>query len=185
MYRLAMVFLVFLIFPLSMYAQGNVFLGYSYLNATTLRNDFGSSRASLNGWNGSLEGKFLPWVGIVADLSGHYGKENIAVICPGIACPTGSTNARQYNFVFGPRVSVTVGKLKPFAHYLVGASHITTSGSTNIGSDISFSQVAGGGLDYQLFPLLSWRFQGDFLQTRFFSNTQNSFRMSTGIVLHF
>jgi hypothetical protein len=27
--------------------------------------------------------------------------------------------------------------------------------------------------------------QGDMLQTRFFSNTQNNFRLSTGIVLHF
>jgi len=27
--------------------------------------------------------------------------------------------------------------------------------------------------------------QGDFLQTRFFSNTQNNVRISTGIVIHF
>ncbi len=28
---------------------------------------------NLNGWNGSLEGKIFPFVGLVADLSGYYG----------------------------------------------------------------------------------------------------------------
>jgi len=32
---------------------------------------------------------------------------------------------------------------------------------------------------------LHWRFQADYLQTRFFSQTQNDFRFSTGIVFHF
>jgi hypothetical protein len=36
-----------------------------------------------------------------------------------------------------------------------------------------------------LIPLISWRVLGDLLQTRFFSNTQNNVRISTGIVVHF
>ena len=44
-------------------------------------------RANLNGWEGSLEGKVVPWVGIVADLSGHYGSQNFPTICPVIAGP--------------------------------------------------------------------------------------------------
>jgi hypothetical protein len=36
-----------------------------------------------------------------------------------------------------------------------------------------------------LIPLISWRLQGDLLQTRFFSTTQNNVRISTGIVVHF
>jgi hypothetical protein len=173
--RLLTLFSLLLLLPLGAYAQGgNVFIGYSYLNAD------GADRTNFNGWNGSLEGKFLPFVGVVADLSGYYGKEDLGFTCLN---PCTTPTARQYNFVFGPRVSVSVGKFTPFAHYLVGASHI--SFNDNFGSDTSFSQAVGGGLDFKPVPIIGWRFQGDFLQTRFFSNTQNNFRFSTGIVLHF
>ncbi len=186
MYRLLVLAFIVAILPLTARAQGgNVFFGYSYLNAESPLSSFGSNRSSIHGWDASLEGKLLPFVGIVADLSGHYGDEDVNVLCPGVSCASGTTSARQYNFVFGPRASVSVGKLVPFAHYLVGASHISTSGPNNIGSDTSFSQAVGGGIDYKLLPLIGWRFQGDFLQTRFFSNTQNNFRLSTGIVVRF
>jgi hypothetical protein len=46
--------------------KGNVYFGYSYYNTNLSSID----RGNLNGWNGSLEGKFLPWVGLVADFSG-------------------------------------------------------------------------------------------------------------------
>ena len=52
-------------------------------------------------------------------------------------------------------------------------------------SDTAFATALGGGLDYHLVPLVSWRLQGDYLQTRFFGNTQNNGRFSTGIVLNF
>src|SRR5439155_10967973 len=48
--------------------KGNVFVGYSYLSEDINS----SSRPNLNGWEGSLEGKVLPFIGIVADGSGHY-----------------------------------------------------------------------------------------------------------------
>jgi len=176
--RLLPISLIFLLLPLGAYAQGgNVFLGYSYLNADAV------SRSNLNGWNGSLEGKILPFVGIVADLSGHYGKEDLGFTCPVVGSNCSTPNARQYNFLFGPRVSVGVGKFTPFAHFLVGGSHI--SFDNGFGSDTSFSEAVGGGIDFKPVPLIGWRVQGDFLQTRFFSGTQNNFRLSTGIVLHF
>jgi hypothetical protein len=161
---------IFLFLPLSVYAQGsNVFLGYSYLNADSPA----GNHSNLNGWNVSLEGKIFPFVGIVADLSGHYGEQDFG---------TFSANTRQHTFVFGPRVSISVGKIRPFAHYLVGAGHISIDDG---GSDTSFTQAVGGGLDYKLIPLIAWRFQGDFLQTRYFGTKQDNFRFSTGIVLHF
>ncbi len=162
--------------PLSAYSQtgSNIFVGYSYLNADA------ANRSSLNGWDGSLEGKIFPFIGIVADLSGHYGNEDVGSCGPGCSI---KANAHQHNFLLGPRVSVSVGKIRPFAHYLVGASHV--SFNANLGSDTSFAHAIGGGFDIKPVPLIGWRFQGDFLQTRFFSTTQNDFRLSTGIVLHF
>jgi hypothetical protein len=158
--------------------RGNVFFGYSYL-----RTDLPSgTHNNLNGWNGSLEGKFLPWIGVVVDLSGHYGSAQFPIVC-GSCSPT--LDAKMYSVVLGPRVSVSVGKITPFAHALFGASHITGSLSGFSESDTSFASAYGGGLDYHLVPLVNWRFQADLLHTRFFSDTQNNVRLSTGIVLHF
>lgn len=155
---------------------GNVFVGYSYANAQVLNSD----HINLNGWNGSLEGKVLPWVGIVADLSGHYGSQDVCVNAP--SCIPVHTDARMYNFLFGPRVSVSVGKIRPFAEVLVGAGHVSTD---DFGSDTAFSTAVGGGIDYKLIPAVAWRVEADFLNTRFFGDSQNNFRLSTGIVLHF
>lgn len=151
--------------------RGNVFFGYSYLSADLVS----ANRTGLNGWNGSLEGKVFPYVGIVADLSGHYGSTDLPL------GPSLRSNAKIYSFLFGPRLSVSVGKLTPFAHALFGASH------TDIGGDVdtSFASALGGGVDYKLFPALAWRFQGDYLRTSFFDDTQNNLRFSTGIVLNF
>ena len=91
------------------------------------------------------------------------------------------------NVLFGPQVSVSVGKITPFAHILGGISHITV-GSTSLtpsSSDTSFGDAIGGGFDYKLIPTIAWRVQADLVQTRFFSNNQNNFRLATGIAFHF
>lgn len=163
--------------------SGNVFFGYSYYNTDLSSID----RANTNGWEASLEGKVLPFIGIVADFDGHYGSQNF----PGGACPAGqppclpitfNANVTEHNFLFGPRVSVSVGKFRPFAQAMFGVAHVNASAA---GSDTSFATALGGGLDYHLIPLVSWRFQGDYLQTRFFGTHQNNIRLSTGIVVHF
>ena len=171
--------LVLLLLPTTALAQiptkGNVFFGYSYASA-----DFSSNRrTNLNGWNGSLEGKVLPWVGFVADISGLYGSQNVSAV------PTVSADTSVHNVLFGPRVSVAVGKFTPFAQALFGASHIKESASGFSDSDTSFGTALGGGIDYRVIHVIGWRVQADMLQTRFFSGTQNNFRLSTGVVLHF
>jgi len=172
------------------YAQlpgGNAFIGYSYLNADLVS----GSRTSLNGWNGSVEGKVLPFIGLVGDFSGHYGSPSVVSggFCPvpvgslpgGCVATTNSTTS-EYNFLFGPRASFPIGKFRPFVHALLGAGHLSESASI---SSTSFADALGGGIDYHLIPLISWRIQADALQTRFFSSTQNNVRVSTGIVVHF
>jgi hypothetical protein len=130
MFRISTSLLVIFLLAAAATAQiptkGNVFFGYSYVSADTNLGD----RANLNGWNGSLEGKVLPFVGIVADLSGHYGSQNFPVSCGGIsgAC-TVNVNASMHTVVFGPRVSVPISKFTPFAEALFGVSHV--SGSTS------------------------------------------------------
>ncbi|HET7441337.1 MAG TPA: outer membrane beta-barrel protein [Terriglobales bacterium] len=178
--------------------KGNIFFGYSYARVNfsgppSLPDTGGlafSNPANVNGWNGSLEGKVLPFVGIVADLSGHYGSPTVTVECGFVAGCTPTTEkatTRLYNVLFGPRLSVSVGKFTPFAHVLVGVGHVseTASAPAFSHSSTSFADALGGGIDYKLIKGIAWRGQLDFLQDRFFSNTQNNFRFSTGVVFRF
>lgn len=163
--------------------SGNVFFGYSFYNTNLSSVD----RANTNGWELSVEGKVIPFLGIVADFDSHYGSQNFPVCVPisGTACAvsTFSADATEHNFLFGPRVSASVGKFRPFAQALFGAAHVSVN--NGVGSDTSFATALGGGLDYKIIRPVAWRFQGDYVQTRFFGTTQNNVRISTGIVLRF
>lgn len=160
--------------------SGNVFFGYSYYNT----NLSGIDRASTNGWEGSLEGRVLPFIGIVADFSAHYGSENFAAVCYGLGdcVPSINVNISEHNYLFGPRVAVSVGKFRPFAEGLIGVGHANASA---YGTDNSFASAIGGGLDYRLIRLVAWRFQGDYVHTHLFGEPQNNVRLSTGIVIRF
>src|SRR5580698_1444978 len=164
--------------------SGNVFFGYSYYNASPLPVE--ASRSNLNGLEASFEGKIIPWVGMVADFSEHYGN----AFCPLPVQPVGSGGqslcpnviSHEQNFLFGPRVSISVRRFRPFAEALFGGGHVNTNG---FGSDTSFATALGGGLDYKIIRPVAWRFQGDYVQTRFFGATQSNVRLSTGIVFRF
>jgi hypothetical protein len=161
--------------------SGNVFFGYSYSNAGPL---FGlTKRGNLNGWEGSLEGKVLPWIGLVVDFSGHYGSQQVPCAVPVDCFIIPTANVHEQDILFGPRVSMSVGKIRPFAEALFGAGHISTDNGG--GSDTSFATALGGGIDYKIIRPVAWRFEGDYVQTRFFGTTQNNVRLSTGIVLRF
>jgi hypothetical protein len=172
--------------------SGNVFFGYSYYNADLFSNE----RANTNGWEASLEGKVLPFIGIVADFDAHYsGTVHFPISdCSGIGCPLPPSsgpipspngyllvNISEYNFLFGPRVSVSAGRFRPFGELLIGASHM----NAQVDSDTSFATAVGGGIDYRLIRLLAWRFQCDYIHAHAFGFGQNNVRVSTGIVLRF
>ncbi|HEY6338312.1 MAG TPA: outer membrane beta-barrel protein [Candidatus Sulfotelmatobacter sp.] len=166
--------------------SGNIFVGYSFYSASSSSFDLSNvGRPSLNGWNGSLEGKVLPWVGIVADLSGHYGSQSFMEFTPVGGGPVNATvSGHETDVMFGPRLSFSVGKLRPFGEAMFGVGHISTGQAIST-SDTSVITAVGGGLDYKIFRLLALRAEGDYEQTRFFSTTQNNVRLSTGVVFRF
>jgi hypothetical protein len=164
--------------------SGNIFVGYSFENASsTAFNTADLHRPNLQGWEATLEGKVFPIMGIVADFSGHYGSSSFTVLPPEGGPFTATVTGHEEEVMFGPRFSFPVGKLRPFAEVEVGVGHINTS--NGFGSDTTFATALGGGFDYRIFRPLAWRFQGDYVSTRFFGATQNDIRFSTGIVFRF
>jgi len=165
---------------------GNIYFGYTYYNT-----DFSPNRGDLNGFQATLEGKLVPFLGLVADFTGHYGSLNLPTFCSLCTGPTyASANAHQYEAMFGPRISFPAGKIRPFAEFEIGVGHVTTSGSATAAfvvpsSDTSYATAAGGGLDYKIIPLVAWRFEGDYVRTHFFGTGQNNYRLSTGLVFRF
>jgi hypothetical protein len=177
--------------------SGNVFFGYSYYstNLSGTNPSSGSAllnnRVNTNGWEGSFEGKIVPFLGMVADFDAHYGTQSVIFpVCPVLGCipppcpncvvPNGDFS--EHNFLFGPRVSIPAGRFRPFGEFLVGIAHANANG---IGTDNSFATAVGGGLDFRIVRPIAWRFQGDYVRTSLFGGTQNNVRLSTGIVLRF
>ena len=184
------VFLLLFAYAASAQTSGNVFFGYSFENASST--DFSSNlnfatRPNLQGWDASLEGKIFPHFGIVTDLSGHYGSQNYTIATPvgGGGPETVQVTGHEFNVLFGPRISIPVGKFTPFGEALVGVGHMTTGGSGGGPSDYALATALGGGIDYRLIRLVAVRLEGDYITNRFFGAVQNNIRISTGIVIHF
>jgi opacity protein-like surface antigen len=169
--------------------SGNVFLGFSYerTNSTAFGPNLVRATVTspnLHGWEASFEGKVLPFVGIVGDVSGHYGTQSFTE-----TTSNGSQNinvtGHEQEYLVGLRLSVPVGKLTPFAEAMAGGAHIHTGGTLPGPSNTSFATALGGGLDYRLLGPIAARIEGDYLRTSFFSSTQNNFRLSAGVVFRF
>jgi opacity protein-like surface antigen len=159
--------------------KGNVFFGYSYERMPVVSND----SINTNGWNASLEGKLVPFLGLVVDVDGHYGSGTFAVDCAP-TCTFLGADVAEHNVLLGPRVSFEAHGFRPFAEFLVGVGHISRSNGIS-DSDTSFANAVGGGLDYRVAGPVSIRGELDWVETRFYSDTQNGVRFSTGIALHF
>jgi opacity protein-like surface antigen len=190
--RIASITVVALASVVASYAQipgGNVFLGYSYVHGTIFSQDVllqpPSRVANFNGWEASLEGKFLPFVGVVADVGQSYASGLFALCGPIALCSPGQTiDSRILTVMVGARASVPIGRFTPFAHALFGGAHINNSRAAS-NTDTSFATAIGGGIDYKFIKGVAWRFQGDDLHTHFFSAGQHNLRLATGLVLRF
>ena len=160
---------------------GNVFIGYSFENTSSSSLNLDVTRPNLQGWEASLEGKVLPVLGIVADFSGHYGTDSFTEDTPNGPL-SASVTGHEAEVMFGPRVSISVARFRPFAEVEIGVGHMSTNGN---GSDTTWATAVGGGLDYRIVRPVAWRFEGDYVSTHFFNATQQNLRLSTGIVFRF
>ena len=165
---------------------GDVFIGYSFSQGETNAGALGTRGSNMNGWEGSAEAKFLPWIGLVGDFDWHYGGADFATCAPAPCTPQKSrVNASRHNLLFGPRASMSFGKYTPFAEFLMGIAHQVDSGAGVSVVDNSFATAIGGGLDYRLIKGFAWRVQADSIHSGLFGPGGKDLRLSTGLVIIF
>ncbi len=163
--------------------QSNVFVGYSFL----ADNLFSGQHASLNGWSMSAEKKYLPFFGLVGDVSGVYGSKGL----PGSASACGSagcvvqSSISQYTFDVGIRGSYATNTIRPFAEALFGEVHTTESGLGLSNTNNGFDALLGAGIDCRLTRRLGCRATIDYIVTGNFVVRHNSIRASSGLVFRF
>ena len=174
---------VFLLSSAVVYAQEHpkyeLFGGYSLLH---------NEGANANGWEVSGAYNFNRWIGIKADISGHYrGDSNIFL----------RSSDHHHFLTIGPQYSWRTKHATLFGHTLFGLAHediyervffprppgIPTA--FEFGTN-SFATIIGGGGDWNLGKRFVWRVaQFDFVQNSAFDRHENHLRVSSGLVFRF
>ena len=166
--------------------SGNIFVGYSFENTNWSGLDSSLSRPNLNGWEASLEGKIFPHLGIVTDFGSHYGSQSFTELPPAGPGPIKvNVTGHQWEVLFGPRLSIPVGNVTPFAEAMFGVAHVHNGGDLPSTANTSFATALGGGIDYRLIKFFAVRLEVDYLRTHFYGTRQNNLRMSPGLVFRF
>ena len=103
--RLLILLGLFFLFSISARAQSvDLFGGYSYER-------FGASPGrNLNGVEITGQYKFTNWLGLAADMDGHFGLPS-------------QPDARTLDFMVGPQISFPA-RISPFVHALAGIGHV-------------------------------------------------------------
>lgn len=102
----------------------------------------------------------------------------------GFAPPViGNEHVKYFGGGGGIRIGGRRNQFEPWAHALVGGSHLQPQTAGN--SRTALSAQAGVGMDYRLNSRLSARLELDWVYTTFFGQTQNNFQATTGMVFHF
>ncbi len=213
-----------LVFSVLVFAQdapkAEIFAGFSYGNYELIpgTSSFsnpdetisGSSAARLGlfGWNGSVAVNVNRWFSFATDFSGLYsGSSASTTTTETLTCGPGCTQTltimdvasrpKVHNFLLGPQFSYPAGKVRPFAHFLLGMEHLDLTHSENISStgvgfitsigalpssegSNEFAMAIGGGVDYSIKHNLAWRLASDYLTGQ--GTGQNHVRVSTGLV---
>lgn len=169
-----------------------VFGGYSLVTGD-FTGTFGDRNTHiLNGWNASANFKATRLLGFVADFSGYYPSYTYQ----GIGGLT--SRAKTLSLLFGPQVSVRLSKVTPFAHALLGVTHIGYPAASGCPQCVatsanSFAYALGGGIDFDLTRHLGIRGQADLFHNGFSSGDnqttyryhETNARISTGLVFRF
>ena len=190
------------------YKPGEFFIGYSNQQVDTglgdIDDDLGldlDDKETFHGFNVSGVYNVSRYFGVKADVSGAYSNKGYVFTVPTTGGGSGSvafeTKSSLYNFLGGVQIkdNSNSGRVKPFAHALVGAAHtrVKLSGlgcSVGVdcslfegGSETNFAGAFGGGLDIRLSRRVQLRaIQVDYNPIWFDGGVQSNIRLGFGFV---
>jgi hypothetical protein len=147
-------------------SKAEVFGGYQYSRLDGV---------NLNGFDGALNVGLQEHIGVTADFSGAYKNQN-------------GPSLKNYTYTFGPVISGRKdAPFVPFVHALFGGFHTTVDVLGVSDSANGFAMQIGGGVDVRMSDKLALRAgQFDWMSLRSHGNaSNNNFRYSAGVVLHF
>lgn len=165
-----------------------IFGGYSYATANLTSTNSPFFRAptqfgqnfDMRGWSASVTENLDSWFGATQEITGDYGNPRLNGF---------NHSTRTYSFLTGPRFSYRRNeRITPYAQALFGygemSMKVPSAGVSNT-SD-SYAMALGGGIDVHLHGMFALQLvQADYYMTRFFGQTQNNLRFSTGLVIQF
>jgi len=128
--------------------------------------------ASAVGINTSVVYFTNDWFGIEGNITG--------VFAPAIFA---NEHVKIATYGAGPKIARRQKQWEPWLHAIFGGAREQPQ---VIGQKRnSYVIKAGGGGDYRWNPRISFRLEGDYVRTGFFSQSQNSFQIAGGVVFHF
>jgi hypothetical protein len=127
--------------------------------------------ASLNGLHTSFTYFRNDWLGIEGSVVAAFGSSTFN---------KEPSHLALYNA--GPRFVWHRRSWQPWAHALAGGIRVFPQMASSVNG---FALQLGGGVDYSLKPLVSLRIESDYLWSRLYSSSQNSFQSGAGVVFHF
>jgi len=159
--------------------------GYSYVFSESGSPPGPITTHGMNGWDASLKVPlFTSWLGIKGDVSGVYNNDNSL-----------NFSTRTTYFLFGPQVSVHLGRSTLFAHGMVGSAHLSSNALPSLRSSNALATAVGAGLDAGFGRHFAWRVTGDYYNTHFHQTSSTDAtvseilnskgRISTGPVFRF
>jgi hypothetical protein len=123
------------------------------------------------------------------DFSGVYGPD-FRALSDNFGFRARNQTQFLYTYFVGPQFFLPVGRARLFAHALAGATQMRrgfTFSQLAVGrTDFAFGSAVGGGLDISLTRNVALRVaQADYLISKNFGGSENSLRVSGGIVFQF
>jgi hypothetical protein len=125
--------------------------------------------------------------GITRYLNNWFGVEGTVIAGFGHTGANSSIDAKSFFIGGGPHISLhNSNHFEPWVHVIAGWERFRFTQGATLGSNSHAAFMAGGGVDYKIGGgRLSWRIQGDYLETNVGSGISNNYSVGTGVILNF
>lgn len=144
------------------------------------------------GWDGSVNVPILPWLGVVGDV-GRIWKSESELFSVASSTISVSGTSSLTTFGGGPQLTYRKSYVQPFARFILGDAHSSSSvsvsstfgNSSGSGSLDSFFIAPGGGADFRITHNVWLRGGADYFRTSKYGGTVSGIRAFAGVTFTF